>query len=309
MTKEIVLNPFNDKFFEENLMKNYGEFAEMTQRYVLQFASKRKDVRELKTIEEMQKFVEHYPEFLAEQGSVSKHLSLVQELKEVVGTRKLMELSMFEQDIVCQNKFNAHFEQLQQFIGDSSFHDFDKLKLTLIFIFRYQHKLDDHLSTLRTLLRQHCQLEGREIEVWSVFDLLSSILDYFGMDQRSTPLFEDEKTKLIGKLTSLVKFQFIDIECVFTQHKPLLSRVIDEIMKNQLKVEHFPYLSDATLDKPPKDLIIFIVGGATYEEALTVSAKRQEHKCNIVLGSPWVHNSYSFLKDSITNFTSFLDTA
>ncbi|ETO16481.1 vacuolar protein sorting-associated protein [Reticulomyxa filosa] len=231
--QEVVMNPFNDKFFEENLMKNYGEFAETTQRYVQQFAAKRKETCGLKTIEDMQKFVENYPEFLAEQGSVSKHLAVVHELRDVVARRKMMDISLLEQEMVCENKSTQHFNELEKHIKDASIQDFDKLRLALIYVLRYEHKLRD-------LLRQNCKFEGREVE------LLNSITKYFGTGSRSTPLFDDEKSNLIGKLTAFAKFKVSDVECVFTQHKPLLSRVIDDVMKNQLKLEQYPSISGKT---------------------------------------------------------------
>ena len=42
-----------------------------------------------------------------------------------------------------------------------------------------------------------------------------------------------------------------------------------------------------------------MVGGATYEEALTVAIKNKETpNCNIVLGSGFIHNSQTFLAEA-----------
>ena len=50
----------------------------------------------------------------------------------------------------------------------------------------------------------------------------------------------------------------------------------------------------------PKEIIIFIVGGATYEEAREIGLFNKEKGTNILLGGTFVHNSYTFLAE-VTN--------
>lgn len=47
----------------------------------------------------------------------------------------------------------------------------------------------------------------------------------------------------------------------------------------------------------PQDIIVFIVGGATYEESLAVHNLNKTLGVRIVLGATTIHNSKSFLEE------------
>lgn len=49
----------------------------------------------------------------------------------------------------------------------------------------------------------------------------------------------------------------------------------------------------------PQDVIVFIIGGATYEEALSVHQMNQTSTCGlrVILGGTTVHNSTTFLNE------------
>jgi vacuolar protein sorting-associated protein 45 len=48
----------------------------------------------------------------------------------------------------------------------------------------------------------------------------------------------------------------------------------------------------------PQDIIVFIVGGITFEEAFTVAElNKLNPNCRIMLGGTFIHNSTTFLND------------
>jgi len=48
----------------------------------------------------------------------------------------------------------------------------------------------------------------------------------------------------------------------------------------------------------PSEIIVFVVGGITYEEALAVhNINRAENKLSIVIGGTAIHNMKSFLEE------------
>lgn len=61
--------------------------------------------------------------------------------------------------------------------------------------------------------------------------------------------------------------------------------------------------------RPPQQVIVFIIGGATYEEALTAH-NFNSASCRVVLGGTTIHNSESFLNEIIdaTNGITFKRT-
>lgn len=70
-------------------------------------------------------------------------------------------------------------------------------------------------------------------------------------------------------------------------------------MKGRLKELQYPFLEGGghTRDKP-QDVIVFMVGGVTYEEAKMVAmVNASVPGVRLVLGSTTVHNSTTFLEE------------
>ncbi|CAJ0934890.1 unnamed protein product [Ranitomeya imitator] len=82
------------------------------------------------------------------------------------------------------------------------------------------------------------------------------------------------------------------VENVYTQHQPFLLDTLDQLIKGKLRDNMYPYVGPSTLRDRPQDIIVFIVGGATYEEAQTVyNLNRTTPGVRIVLGGTTIHNT------------------
>ncbi len=89
------------------------------------------------------------------------------------------------------------------------------------------------------------------------------------------------------------------VDNVYTQHSPLLQSKLDELIKGRLKESLYPFVEGggSTRDKP-QNIIVFMVGGATYEEGRTVAEiNASVPGVRVVLGGTTVHNSRSFLDE------------
>lgn len=87
--------------------------------------------------------------------------------------------------------------------------------------------------------------------------------------------------------------------------------MLDEIFKGRPLDPQYPIMGSELppFRRPPQQVVVFIVGGVTYEEALTV------HNFNlsgyqVVLGGTTIHNSNTFLSEILdaTNGISFKHT-
>ena len=97
------------------------------------------------------------------------------------------------------------------------------------------------------------------------------------------------------------------MENVYTQHTPLLVHTLEALARGRLKDIEFPSVEGtshpAAAQKPPKLVIVFIVGGTTYEEARTISdlnAQGARHEgwsagMRLLLGGSGVLNSRTFM--------------
>ena len=89
------------------------------------------------------------------------------------------------------------------------------------------------------------------------------------------------------------------VENVYTQHSPRLEATLQNLIKARLKEQQYPFVEGggSTRDKP-QDIIVFMVGGATYEEAKMISQiNASSPSVRAVLGATTIHNSTTFLEE------------
>lgn len=89
------------------------------------------------------------------------------------------------------------------------------------------------------------------------------------------------------------------VENVYTQHSPRVELTLQNLIKGRLRDQQYPFVEGggSTRDKP-QDIIVFIIGGTTFEEAKTVSQINSSTPgVRIVLGGTSVHNSTTFLEE------------
>lgn len=97
------------------------------------------------------------------------------------------------------------------------------------------------------------------------------------------------------------------VENVYTQHSPRLEATLQNLIKARLKEQQYPFVEGggSTRDKP-QDIIVFVVGGATYEEAKMVAqVNASSPGVRVVLGGTTIHNSSTFLEevdDAVSNW-------
>ena len=92
---------------------------------------------------------------------------------------------------------------------------------------------------------------------------------------------------------------------VYSQHSPLLMDTIESAVKGKLRGEDYPLVTKlgtgvAVDNLPlPQEIMIFMVGGMTYEEATKVSEFNEANagRIRVILGGSTVHNSTSFLEE------------
>ena len=96
---------------------------------------------------------------------------------------------------------------------------------------------------------------------------------------------------------------------VYSQHVPLLMDTIDALFKGKLRTDTHPYVPGTAPTSPssgippetiiPNEIIVYMVGGVTYEEGTKVAEfnKANKGKIQIILGGSTVHNSTSFLEE------------
>ncbi|KAG9480801.1 vacuolar protein sorting-associated protein 45 [Eleutherodactylus coqui] len=287
--KEVVLSAENDEFYANNMYMNFGEIGTNIKNLMEDFQRKKpKEQQKLESISDMKAFVENYPQFKKMSGTVSKHVTVVGELSRLVSERHLMEVSEVEQELACQNDHSNALQNVKRLLQIQRVSELDATRLVMLYALHYERHSSNALQSLLTDLRNRGVSEKYR-------RLVSSVVDFGGKRVRGSDLFSPKDAVAITK-------QFFKglkgVENVYTQHQPFLLDTLDQLIKGKLKDNLYPYVGPSTLRDRPQDIIVFMVGGATYEEAQTVyNLNRTTPGVRIVLGGTTIHNTKSFLEE------------
>lgn len=285
--QEVVLSSEQDAFFKANMYENFGDIGMNIKKMVDDFQQIAKSNQKIQTIEDMAKFVENYPEYKKMHGNVSKHVTLVTEMSKIVEGRKLMTVSQTEQELACNGGQGAAFEAVTNLLNDENVSDIDRLRLVMLYALRYEKESPVQLMQLFN------KLASRSPKYKP--GLVQFLLKQAGVDRRTGDLYGNRDFLNIARnMARGLK----GVENVYTQHQPLLFQIMESITKGRMRDVDYPYVGNHFQQGRPQDVLIFVVGGTTYEEARSVSLQNSTNSgIRFILGGSAVLNSKSFLKD------------
>jgi len=163
-----------------------------------------------------------------------------------------------------------------------------------LYALRYEKHQNNSYPALRDLL-VHSGVDPLKVSV------IDALLAYAGQSQRQEDLFSS--SDLFSRARSGFK-GLKGVENVYTQHTPFLEKTLSNLTKGRLREQTHPFIDpgDGSVvqasKERPQDIIVFMIGGTTYEEAKMIAGVNESMPgVRIVLGGTTVHNSESFLKD------------
>ncbi|XP_077362359.1 vacuolar protein sorting-associated protein 45 [Festucalex cinctus] len=291
--REVVLSADSDDFYANNLYLNFGEIGSNIKNLMEDFQKKRpKGQQKLESISDMKAFVDNYPQFKKMSGAVSKHVTVVGELSRLVAERRLMEVSEVEQELACQNDHSSAQQNVRRLLQNPRVTELDAVRLVALYALRYERHSAGVLPALMDQLARRGVSERRR-------KMVECVVEYGGKRVRGSDLMTPTDAVAITK-------QFFKglkgVENVYAQHQPLLHDTLDQLLKGRLKDSQFPYLGSSSLRDRPQDVLAFVIGGATYEEALCVyNLNRNTPGVRVVLGGSTVLNTSSFLEEVMSS--------
>ncbi|OJJ81960.1 Sec1 family protein [Aspergillus glaucus CBS 516.65] len=294
--REIVLSQDQDPFFKKNMYQNFGDLGQNIKEYVEQYQVKTQNTMNIESIADMKRFVEDYPEFRKLSGNVSKHVTLVGELSRRVGEDNLLDVSELEQSLACNDNHGNDLKNLQRLIQLPNVPAESKLRLVALYAIRYEKQPNNALPILLDLLVTAGNVPSNRVNI------IPKLLAYHHSLQAPpvaggfTDLFES--TSFFSGARDRFK-GLKGVENVYTQHSPRLEVTLQNLIKGRLKEMQYPFLegSGHIRDKP-QDIVIFVVGGVTYEEAKMVAqVNASSPGVRVVLASTAIHNSTTFLEE------------
>lgn len=172
-----------------------------------------------------------------------------------------------------------------------------KVGLVALYALRYEKHPGNSLAVLIDLLTAAGGVPARKA------DLVRQLLHYHSSLQQNVggggiaDIFES--TGIFGGAGSRFK-GLKGVENVYTQHSPLLETTLQSLIKGKLREQQYPFIEGGSTTKDkPQDIIVFMVGGVTYEEAKMVAGINAGGApgLRIVLGGTTVHNATTFLEE------------
>ncbi|KAH8324997.1 hypothetical protein KR074_002697 [Drosophila pseudoananassae] len=299
--KELVLSGDQDEFYGNNMYSNYGEIGSTIKQLMEEFQRKANDHKKVESIADMKNFIESYPQFKKMSGTVQKHLCVIGELSGLSNKRNLFEVSELEQEIACKAEHSAQLQRIKKLIADERISIEDSLKLVALYALRYERHANCDTSGLLQIIKSR---GGRAA-------VIPALVEYAGTHVRQGDLFNMVRITDAVKLTRNLIKGLKGVENVFTQHTPLLKETLEDVFKGRELDPQFPAINSELVPfrRPPQEVVVFIIGGATYEEALSV------HQLNnagyrVILGGTTIHNSQSFINEVLaaTNGIQFKHT-
>ncbi|GAA5834502.1 hypothetical protein JCM11251_007023 [Rhodosporidiobolus azoricus] len=331
--KEISLSPDSDPFYARHLYDNFGDLGAHLSAYVSDYSTRSASSQagKIETVADMKRFIDEYPEFRKLGSNVSKHVALVGELSRLVNVRHLLQVSEIEQSLASQESHGTDLRSVQSMLASPDIPPEAKLRLAILYALRYQKLPGNQIAAVVSQLQQ----QGVEDA-----EMVHLMLSFAGADQRQDDLFANENFFSRGK--SALK-GLKGVENVYTQHTPHLAETIDLLLRGRLKESSYPFVEGQGVGggtstpggggagmqggpgergvgqgghggmPRPQDIILFIVGGTTYEEAKHVAQLNAQFAAGqglggsvgpggpvgagtrIILGGTCVHNSKSFL--------------
>ncbi|XP_064621075.1 vacuolar protein sorting-associated protein 45-like [Lineus longissimus] len=286
--QEVVLSSEHDEFYANNMYSNFGEIGANIKGLMEEFQRKSKGQAKVESIADMKAFVENYPQFKKMSGTVSKHVTVVGELSRLVGNHNLLEVSEAEQELACQNDHSQSLQKIRSLIASEKTRELDMVRLVMLYALRYEkHSNNDVCGLVDALARRGVSEKYRK--------MIHSILEYGGQKARGSDLF-GTKTP-IGITKKLFK-GLKGVENIYTQHNPYVVEVVDQLIKGKLREAAYPYLGTVQLKDRPQDIVVFIIGGTTYEESLAIYTMNKSNPgVRVVLGGTHIHNLKSFMEE------------
>ncbi|GAB64937.1 vacuolar protein sorting-associated protein 45 [Plasmodium cynomolgi strain B] len=289
---QIVMSCMYDDFYNEHLFDNFGDLGKAVKTYVDVYQEETSKKSNLESIDDIQKFIEIYPNYKKLSGNVTKHVNILHKFSEIVEKRQLFYISELEQSIAIYYKKSEHFKQVIETIRNDTYTNYDVLRLSLLYSLKYED--EEEVEMIKT------ELTKRNIDKDQVL-LIDALLMYANEEARNNQLFKEQTFLDFAKTT--ITRTIKGTSNVFTLHKSYIYYLIEDLMKCKLDSHTYTTTNllniEPNVNKRVNSMIVFFIGGATYEEYRDLQYLSKRYNISFLLGATQLHNSQSFLADAL----------
>lgn len=291
--KEMLLSFESDKFFSEHYYKTYAEIAPLLKQLIDELKNKSAK-KKLDTLKDMKKVINEIPEARRHTSNVYNHLFLMTELGRIINDHHLFELSECQIEMVgsVTSVSKDVSKKIKDLVANVQVRKIDAIRLVGLYAVLYPKS--SFLTTLMSTLKSRPDVSVEDIH--AVRRLKIYQYNKSTSFQPVTPASIDATVQNVArKLARNVKSSE-----TYLTYQPSLAKIIDDLKRGKLREVDYPFQGEKLLSNhAPENLILFFVGGFTYEESLIVDKinRDPDYNMKIVIGGTSIHNVDSFMEE------------
>lgn len=312
--ENIILSDTQDKFFKESMFLNYGDLTENFQRHVENYKkqTKQSSLENLKiqNLNELKKILTRFPEFKKLLNIILKHLNLITELDKQISEQDLWNTGELQQLIICglDTQLNLSLKLVETLENPKIPLD-GKLRLVLIYSIKFPltNEIPMYIAKLNNPGYTSPAPTLSQLQLVKKFSKLFKYTPVSADSNNGTPNpshgnFGDLYKNKINSLFNIGDQNVTKNENVYMQYTPRLAGILNVLINNQEGnlTELVPDVVTSQYGKgshPVQDIIIYIKGGLTYEEArLAHEMNSTNPKINIIIGGDYMINSKQWME-------------
>ena len=213
--------------------------------------------------------------------------NIVAELFDTMKNEKMMDVSILEQEVVTNGDKQGEFQRVMDMIMDPQVSNMNALRLVLLFALRFEKNADLIGELMDALRNRGGSWSGREFSYWDALKRIAGD----GKRGKDNDIFSNKS--ILGKLGAKLK-ELKENRSLLELFRPPLETILQKLQKGQLSQTAFPFVDGAESTNVRK-VVVFYVGGATYEE-FVIASNATSPNLDVIVGGTAIHNAAQFLK-------------
>jgi vacuolar protein sorting-associated protein 45 len=288
-----VLSEANDKFYSESKFKNYGDFTIKIRDLLDEYHSKTQTQKKVRSLSDIRDAISKITNINDEFEILTKHMEIILKISTTVGERSLLDVSKLEQEILCLNDHDTVAHEITEFLEKESVYWYDKYRIVVIYILKYKNHTNTQFGKFVKKLSLKATDNEEYVELCSKFGIFINHVDSTKTKKQLAP------TKIFKNVMKIIETTIEDINNVYTQYKPVIYGVLDDLLSDRLDQTEYPIIRTNHNRKIKyNNIIIFYTGGVTFGEVEMLHSLIQLRKddTKLLIGGSNIHNSQTFLK-------------
>lgn len=288
---QFVLDERHDMFYAEYCNKFLAEIGPAVsslakEAVALNEASKQK----ISTPGQIASVVTAATQFQSKMSVAKEHIALVDAINKAVEEKCLLTASEVEQALATGDDAAFHASEIIRISQIPGIPHESIVRLALLFALRYEGRAPEQTAQVKSIAGTDGAL------------LMDAVIQLCGAKER--------KHEDVFANKSALKRLFSDIRMiteaqpnVLSQYRCLLFDILRRVRTGSLDEIAYPTKGGVTSQKPQK-IVVFYVGGATFEEE-RAAAEVSRGDIDVVVGGSFVHSPQSFVENEIQPFVKY----